>query len=759
MQRRAIAISGIVQGVGFRPFVHELANRHGLRGFVRNRTGTVLIEVEGEPRALDQFLSDLTSRPPPLARIDEVRWAPRAPWGEEAFRIEPSEPDPGALIFIAPDVATCDDCVRELFDPGDRRYRYPFLNCTNCGPRLTIIRGSPYDRERTTMAAFAMCDACRAEYEDPGDRRFHAQPTACPACGPRLGALDREGRAIVDWEPLALAVEALGRGEIVAIKGLGGYHLACLAGDGRAVAELRRRKARDEKPLAIMARDLAGARELAAIDADEAALLEAPRRPIVLLRRRPGAPVAAGVAPRNPTLGVMLPYTPLHHLLLEALGGSTLVMTSGNRSDEPIAFDDRDARERLAGIADVFLTHDRPIEIRCDDAVTRWVAGSEMLLRRSRGDAPRPLELPIACRTPILAVGGQLKATFALGRDRKAFVSHHLGDLDHFEAYRAFVAAIDHYEDLFAIRPAWIVHDLHPDYASTRYSWGRVGAFERLAVQHHHAHLASCLADNGLDEPVIGITFDGSGYGLDGAVWGGEFLVGDYRGFRRAAQLRYVPMPGGDRAVREPWRMALAHLVDAGLDEQTLRDRVPATALRTARRLIECRLNAPWTSSAGRLFDAVAALSGVRDVVSFEGQAAMELEWLAAEVPADGAYPFAIEDPVGGDAPIQVDTRPLIAEVAAEVRRGESAAVIGRRFHSTLLEMIARVCDRLRSETGLGAVAMSGGVFQNALLAAEGVARLEREGFRVYRQRRVPPGDGGLGLGQLAIAAATCPRS
>ena len=754
MDRYAISISGIVQGVGFRPFVFDLATRLCLRGFVRNQAGEVLIEVEGEPRSLDRFLDELSSRPPPLAQIDAIRWAARSPRGDRRFGIESSGLGPDGPIFISPDVAPCDDCVRELFDPRDRRFRYPFLNCTNCGPRLTILREAPYDRERTTMAAFAMCPACRAEYDDPADRRFHAQPIACPECGPRLRALDGQGRPIAAGGPLTVAVEALARGAIVAIKGVGGYHLACLAVDGRAVAELRRRKHRDEKPMAILARDMPAALDLCEVDDAEQSLLASPRRPVVLLRRRPGAAVADGVAPRNPCLGVMLPSTPLHYLILHGLGGSSLVLTSGNASDEPIAFEDGDALERLAGIADLFLANDRPIHLRCDDSVTRVVAGQETPIRRSRGDAPRPLTLPMPCRRPTLALGGQLKATFALGRDRHAFLSHHLGDLDHYEAFRAYAEAIDHYERLFAIRPERIVHDLHPDYASTRYASTRDAAILRLAVQHHHAHIASCMAENGLDEPVLGVAFDGTGFGTDGAVWGGEFLVGDYRGFRRAAHLRYVAMPGGEQAIREPWRMAAAYLLDAGEDDAPLRGRVPGLSLANVHRMIGRNLNAPLTSSVGRLFDAVASLAGVRDRSGFEGQAAIELEGLAAGSRAAGTYPFAIEGSDAGESPLIIDARPMIVAVVGDFRRGTDAATIGRRFHSTLVEIVARVCSRLRDRTGLEVVALSGGVFLNALLAGEVSARLGDDGFRVVRHRRVPPGDGGLSLGQLAISAA-----
>jgi hydrogenase maturation protein HypF len=751
MERRAIVVRGIVQGVGFRPFVYNLARRLHLGGFVCNQTGTLLIEVEGATPSLDHFLGELADRPPPLAQIEHLSWERRPPCGEDEFRIETSTADAASPVFISPDVAACPDCLAELFDPADRRFGYPFLNCTNCGPRLTIITGAPYDRPRTTMASFVMCPACRAEYDDPSDRRFHAQPTACADCGPSLRLLDAAGRPVVTPDPLAHFVAALRAGRIGALKGLGGYHLACDARDAAAVAELRRRKHRDEKPFAVMVADGTAAEVLADVGPDERTLLLSPRAPIVLLRKGPPGAVAEEVAPRNPHLGVMLPYTPLHHLLLRAAGGP-LVMTSGNRSDEPIAYRDDEALEKLAGIADLFLVHDRPIHLRCDDSVTRVVDGIELPVRRSRGYAPRPVGLPFDCPRPILAVGGQLKATFALGRGRQAFLSHHLGDLDHFEAYRAFEKDVALYEQLFGVAPQVIAHDLHPDYATTgfaREQSARLG-LPLLAVQHHHAHMASCLAENGLDEPVIGVSFDGTGFGTDGAIWGGEFLVGDYRTFRRAAHLRYVGLPGGDRAVREPWRVAVAHLADAQAELPALEARRSPVELRTGRRMLERGLNSPRTSSAGRLFDAVAALAGVRDHVSYEGQAAIELEWLAAGVAADGAYPFDL-----GGVPLVVDTRPLIRAVATDVKRGVGAALVGRRFHSTLVDVIAAVCGRLRAETGLGAVALSGGVFLNALLTREVGARLGTDGFRVFRHRQVPPNDGGLSLGQLAVAAAS----
>jgi hydrogenase maturation protein HypF len=758
MERRVIAVHGVVQGVGFRPFVYGLAARLALAGFVKNRAGSVWIEVEGDSRSLDSFLDELASSPPPLARIDRLVWERRPPQGDDEFRIQPSDVESAGPIFVSPDVATCADCLVELFDPADRRYLYPFLNCTHCGPRLTIVTGAPYDRQRTTMAAFPMCPACRAEYDNPADRRFHAQPTCCPTCGPRLQLLDARGQPIAEADPLAHFVAALRAGRLGALKGLGGYHLACDARSGAVVAELRNRKHRDEKPFALMVRDIESAETLCEIQPAERELLRSPRRPIVLLRKRPGSPIAEAVAPGNPFLGIMLPYTPLHHLLLRSLDGIPLVMTSGNRSDEPIAYEDHDAVARLADIADLFLTHNRPIRVRCDDSVTRVVEGGEQPLRRSRGYAPQPISLPLECPVPLLAVGGQLKGTFALGRGRHAFLSHHLGDLDHYDAYRAFQKDIALYERLFDIRPAVIVHDLHPDYASTGYARQRAAeeGVRLLAVQHHHAHMASCMAEHGLIEPVIGVAFDGTGYGTDGSIWGGEFLVGDHRHFRRVAHLRPVAMPGGDQAIREPWRMALAHLIDASCPDDLLAGRIPAVSRRAVSRMLERRFNAPLTSSAGRLFDAVAALAGVRDRVHFEGQAAVELEWLAAATAPDEVYPLDFvevpeEDQQEGG--LVADTRPLIRAIARDSTHGIEPARIARRFHATLVVLIATLCGRVREKTGLEVVVLSGGVFMNTLLLREASQRLREEGFRVYHHRQVPPNDGGLSLGQLAVAA------
>jgi len=553
--------------------------------------------------------------------------------------------------------------------------------------------------------------------------------------------------------------DALRLGKIGALKGLGGFHLACDGANEAAVSMLRARKHRDEKPFAIMARDLETARAICQVSDAEASLLTAPAHPIVLLQRLPEAKVAHSVAPGNPYLGVMLPYTPLHHLLMRALGTISLVMTSGNQSDEPIAYENEDALGRLKGIADLFLLHNRPIHVRCDDSVTRTVEGRELPLRRSRGYAPRPIPLPVACPCPILAVGGQLKATFALGRDGQAFLSHHLGDLDHYAAYRAFIKDTSLFEDLFAIRPRCLVHDLHPDYPTTRYARERSAAEgnELLSVQHHHAHMASCMAENGLTGPVIGVTFDGTGYGTDGTIWGGEFLVGGYRRFRRMAHLRPVGMPGGDQAIREPWRMAVAQLRDAHCASGRFQRQLQPQAVALITKMLDSGFNTPLTTSAGRLFDAVAALAGLRQRVSYEGQAAIELEWLATNVTDEAVYPFELEEVLVGEpaeTTLLVDTRPLIREVAKDANEGTAPGNIGRRFHTTMVEIIAAVCAWIRKSTLLDAVVLSGGVFMNALLLHETCQRLRNDGFRVYRHRLVPPNDGGLSLGQLAIAAA-----
>jgi hydrogenase maturation protein HypF len=798
MERRAISVRGIVQGVGFRPFVHGLASGLRLSGFVSNSPAGVLIEVEGDRAALERFERELRDGPPPLARVESVSTHTLAARGDTGFRIVPSIVSDRPDVFICPDIATCDACLRELFDPRDRRYNYPFITCTACGPRLTIVTSSPYDRARTTMAAFGMCEACRDEYEDPHDRRFHAETIACPACGPRLTAVNADGRPI-DADPLTAAVDALVSGRIVAIKGLGGFHLACDASDAHVVGELRRRKHRDDKPFAVMAPDPGAVGAICDVTTADAELLTSPPRPIVLIPRRAGSRSAGrtqgpqrpqrdplrsqpplhfssnatrravdpAVAPGLHRIGVMLPYTPLHHLLMRRLGGRWLVMTSGNRSDEPIATDSDEALARLSGIADVFLLHDRAIRVRCDDSVVQTVRGTPTPVRRSRGFAPAPIPLPFDCPVPILAVGGHQKNTFAIGRGRHAFVSHHIGDLDEWLAREAFERDLQLYAEMLGTEPSIIAHDLHPDYASSIVAEGmsttltagstrrsapttatQATTLTRVAVQHHHAHVASCMAEHGLTGPVIGVSWDGTGLGMDACIWGGEFLVGDYASVTRAAHLRYVPMPGGDRTAREPWRMALAHQRDADVEGDAIGSDVSDAARRTVDTMVARRINAPLTSSVGRLFDAAASLCGVRQIASFEGQAAMELEAVASTSFDGGHYPFGLDDD------LVIDTRPLIRGVIADRLARVEVAAIARRFHTTLVDVIVSVCAQLRTRYGLSRVVLSGGVFLNAILAAEADERLADAAFTVYRHRLVPPGDGGLALGQLAIAAA-----
>src|SRR6266516_544361 len=640
--RASVRVEGVVQGVGFRPFVYSLATRLGLAGWVGNDVDGVFAEVEGAAACVEQFLGLLKTQPPPLARVERVTAAAMAPTGAAGFAIVASDHTGRRRALVSADGATCDDCLAELADPADRRFGYPFVNCTNCGPRFTIVTGVPYDRPLTTMAPFTMCAECEAEYRNPADRRFHAQPVCCPACGPRLRLLDTRQNEMAG-NPLAEAARLLAGGHVVAVKGLGGYHLAVDASSEAAASALRARKHREDKPFALMVADLAAARELCEVDETGESLLASARRPVVLLARRPGAPVAGAVAPGNRQLGIMLPYTPLHHLLL-AEAGHPIVLTSGNVSDEPIAYTDDDALARLAGIADAFLTHNRAIHIRTDDSVVRPLRGRETLLRRSRGYAPEPLGLAARLPRPVLACGAELTNTFCLAVGNRAFVSHHIGDLENFETLRSFTDGIAHFRRLFDTEPEVVAYDLHPDYLSTKYALDLDGV-DLAGVQHHHAHIASCLADNGEEGPVIGVAFDGTGFGPDGTIWGGEFLLADLAGFERAGHLEPVPMPGGAAAIRQPWRMAAAYL-DAAYGGE------PPAGLAVARRnaarwqdvvLMSRRgTNAPLTSSAGRLFDAVAALLSVRDAINYEGQAAIELEQWAD--PAErGTYRAAIE--------------------------------------------------------------------------------------------------------------------
>jgi hydrogenase maturation protein HypF len=755
LTRARVRVEGIVQGVGFRPFVHALAGRLGLAGLVGNDAGGVFVEVEGAADTVERFLQALAAEAPPLAVIERVTATRLAPTGAEGFAIAPSRGGGERQALVSPDTATCADCLAELADPADRRHRYPFINCTNCGPRFTIVRDVPYDRPATTMAAFAMCPDCAREYHDPADRRFHAQPVCCPACGPTLRLLDRDGRA-AGGEPLAGAAARLLAGAVVAVKGLGGYHLAADAAGEPAVAALRARKHREDKPFAVMVADLDGARALCEVDPAEEAMLAGPRRPIVLLRRRPdpGGRVAASVAPGNRSLGVMLPYTPLHHLLLGAVG-RPIVLTSGNVSDEPIAYEDGDALERLGGIADWFLVHDRPIHVRADDSVVRAFRGRELPLRRSRGFVPQPLGLPWPFPRHVLACGAELKHTFCLAKDGHAFVSHHIGDLENYETFRSFTEGVEHFRRLFAVSPQVVAHDLHPEYLSTKYAL-ELDEAELEGVQHHHAHVAACLADNGEPGPVIGVAFDGLGFGADGTIWGGELLVADLEGFRRAGHLEVVPMPGGAAAIREPWRMAAAWL-DAAFGGQ-VPERLAVVGRNRDRwervlALARSGTASPVTSSAGRLFDAVAAILGVRDAVNYEGQAAVELEQLA-DPGEPGAYPARITGPGGDGSPLRLAGTDLVRAVVEELQAGVPAPLVAARFHNGLAGATVAACQALREATGLETVALSGGVFQNLLLLDRTVTTLEQSGFRVLVHSRVPPNDGGISLGQAAVAGA-----
>jgi hydrogenase maturation protein HypF len=747
--RASVRVEGVVQGVGFRPFVYSLATRLGLAGWVGNDVDGVFAEVEGPAARVGEFLGLLEAQAPPLARVDRVTAAAMAPSGAPGFAIVASDHTGRRRALVSADSATCGDCLAELADPADRRYAYPFINCTNCGPRFTIVTGVPYDRPLTTMAPFRMCADCEAEYHDPANRRFHAQPVCCPACGPRLRLIDTR-RSETAGDPLAEAARVLAGGQVLAVKGLGGYHLAVDAGSQDAVAALRARKHREDKPFALMAADVAAARELCEVNETGQSLLASARRPVVLLPRRAGAPVAAAVAPGNRQLGIMLPYTPLHHLLLARLG-RPIVLTSGNVSDEPIAYTDDDALARLGGIADAFLTHDRAIHIRTDDSVVRPLRGGETLLRRSRGYAPEPLRLAAHLPRPVLACGAELKNTFCLAAEDRAFVSHHIGDLENFETLRSFTEGISHFRRLFDIEPEVVAHDLHPEYLSTKYALELAGV-DLAGVQHHHAHIASCLADNGEEGPVIGVAFDGTGFGADGTIWGGEFLLADLAGFERAGHLEPVPMPGGAAAIRQPWRMAATYL-DAAYGGE------PPAGLAVAGRnagrwrevvaMARRGVNAPLTSSAGRLFDAVAALLGVRDTINYEGQAAIELEqW--ADPDERGAYPAAVD----AGPPLRVRGADLVRAVAEDLLAGTAPPVIAGRFHRGVAAAIVTVCTELRERSGLGTVALSGGVFQNLLLVGHVVDLLERSGFRVLTHARVPPNDGGISFGQAAVAGA-----
>ena len=752
--RARIRVEGVVQGVGFRPFAHSLATRLELGGLVGNDSDGVFVEVEGEPTAVEAFHQALRRDAPPLAVIERVTTEPVAPRGERAFTIVASRTGTHRHTLISPDTSTCAACLAELADPADRRFGHPFISCTHCGPRFTIVTDVPYDRPATTMAGFPMCADCAAEYTDPADRRFHAQPVCCPACGPVLWLLGPDG-VPRDGDPIAGAAALLAAGAVLAVKGLGGFHVAADATSQAAVATLRARKHREDKPFAVMVPDIEEARRLCEVDSAAGAVLTSAHRPIVLLPRRDGArgdyeTVAPAVAPGNDSLGLVLPYTPLHTLLAEALR-RPFVLTSGNVSDEPIAYIDADADARLGGIVDATLTHDRPIHTRTDDSVVRLFRGREYPVRRSRGYVPHPVPLPVALDRPVLGCGAELKNTFCLARGRHAFLSHHIGDLENYETYRSYVEGIAHFRRLFDIAPEVVAHDLHPQYLSTSYARELEGV-ELVAVQHHHAHVASCLADNVEAGPVIGVALDGLGYGTDGTIWGGEFLLADLAGFRRLGHLEPVPMPGGATAIRQPWRMAAAYLDAAypeGLPDGLDVTRRHAEQWVAVTAMTRGGLNSPLTSSAGRLFDAVSAIVGVRDSVNYEGQAAVELEQRADRT-HHGSYPVRLTD----GEPFRVLAADLVRAVTDDLVAGVDVALIAARFHAGLTGVVVAGCSRARELTGVDTVALSGGVFQNVLLLERTVDALEDTGFRVLVHSRVPTNDGGISLGQVAICAA-----
>ncbi len=754
--RREILVSGIVQGVGFRPYVYRLAAQGRLKGKISNTSAGVTIEIQGPGDAVEDFLARLPSEAPPLARITGVAVREIPCNGDRDFRIEASRQGEPVSTLISPDVAICPDCLRELFDPNDRRYRYPLINCTNCGPRFTIVRDIPYDRPRTSMAIFPLCPACQGEYDDPLNRRFHAQPNACWQCGPHVEVWDTAGDRIAAQDPIAEAAARLRAGAVVAVKGLGGFHLAVDATNPGAVSLLRARKRRVEKPFAIMVPTLEVAEQLCEVSEEERRALQMVQRPIVLLLRKPVSSVAEEVAPFNRYLGVFLPYTPLHYLLLDAGKFSALVMTSGNLCEEPIAIDNQEALRRLGSLADFLLVHNREILLRCDDSVVR-VAGERMRQqRRSRGYVPVPVflkeDLP-----PILAVGGELKNTICLTKGSHAFLSQHVGDLENLESYKFFEEAVEHLQRILEIQPEIVAYDLHPDYFSTKWALQKKGV-RLTGVQHHHAHIASCMAENQLEGKVIGFALDGTGYGADGHIWGGEVLVASYGSFERAAHFDYVPLPGAAAAIHEPWRMAVSYL-NHHFGREFLRLRIAFVQTLDQQptelilRMMERGVNSPLTSSCGRLFDAVAALAGGRRLVNYEAQAAIELEMAMSDASGDEVYPLDLR--LEGNNWI-IDTKPLFHAIIKDLIHDAPLSVVSRRFHNGLVEGFVQLAGLLRRKTALNRVCLSGGTFQNLRLLKSLSSRLQTAGFEVFTHSEVPAGDGGLSLGQALVAACRC---
>lgn len=751
-KRYHIKVSGIVQGVGFRPFVFGLAEEYALTGWVFNHAAGVSIEIQGEEAACRSFLRDLQEKQPPLARVDGVRMEEiPLETGESDFFIRGSQSGERNTL-ISPDMGICPDCLREMQTPEERRYGYAFTNCTNCGPRFTIIENLPYDRPMTTMKGFPLCEDCSREYENPRDRRFHAQPIACPACGPQLAFLDKQGET-VDGDPIALAQTALRRGEILAVKGLGGYHLVCDARNEEAVSTLRQRKYRWDKPFAVMMENIEITRQYCLLQDAEEALVRSQRSPIVLLRKRSVASLAPSLAPGNGRLGVMLPYTPLHVLLLAGMGA--LVMTSGNLSDEPIVFQDEEVVERLSSIADGFLTHNRPIFRRCDDSLLVYAAGAGRLLRRSRGYAPEPLALP-DCGNTILACGAEQKNCFCLTRGEQAFLSQHIGDMHNLATLDSFKQEIEYFQKMFQIQPKVLAYDLHPDYLASRYALERKDVQRKIPVQHHHAHFASVLAEHDYRGQAIGLIFDGTGYGLDGTIWGGEVFLGDSREYRRFAHLLPLGLPGGERAIREPWRLALA-AAQAALKKEELERLLPDCIKRPGWQMLlqtmEKGVNLTRSSGMGRLFDAAAALAGVGCLTNYEGQAAVEFEQKISSLPeGERAYSFLLREQ--SERPLHIDWRPLVREELADLAAGVDVSRISARFHLAVAELCLQLCQIIREKEGLNVVALSGGCWQNVTLLEKTVGLLGKSGFQVLLNEKVPCNDGGIAYGQAAVAAA-----
>jgi hydrogenase maturation protein HypF len=754
-ERRKIEIRGIVQGVGFRPTVYRLAKIYDLKGSIFNDSKGVTLDIEGYSKNIDSFLEELKKNPPPLSNIEKIISKDLKVENFREFKIIESEKGEEKKTLVSPDIATCEDCKKELLDKDDRRYLYPFINCTNCGPRFTITKELPYDRKNTTMKKFDMCEKCRTEYEDPSMRRFHAQPNACGKCGPHLEILDFEGIEL-KGNPINRAIKLLEKGKIIAVKGLGGFHLACNAKDMKAIKVLRERKMRSCKPLALMARDIPTIEKFVKVSEEERKLLQSPRSPIVLLKKKKKCALPGNIAPSNNFLGFMLPYTPLHILLFEKL--EVLIMTSGNKRDEPIIFDNKNAIERLEGVADYFLIHDRDIWMQTDDSIARIVDNEPLLLRRSRGYAPQPLRCPIWNEKKIIGFGAHKHNTFSISRGDEIFVSHYIGETDNIETIKAFERGIEHFTNFFDILPDIAVVDLHPEYQATKF--GKKWAFDYnkplIEVQHHHAHIASCLVDNRLDEKVIGVAWDGTGYGEDGKIWGGEFLIADLEGYERKAHLQYIPLPGGDITVKEPWRMGAVYLYDIfgngfsslGIDFVKTLDNKKWSFIRT---MIDKRVNSPLTSSIGRLFDAVSSILGIRSSINYQGQAAIELEMIAKE-DEQKFYQFDIIRSINTYI---IDPKKVIESIVEDIKKGTANGYISMKFHIGLAEMIVDVSNLLREETNINKVCLSGGVFQNMILREEATKRLKKERFEVYNHKKLPPNDGGVSAGQVAIAMKT----